>query len=362
MDQSPPADPDAPYRRPAAAFTPQLPEISEYWPDAPQRMSPAPDVFDVGTAAVENGGAAALENGGAASAENGRTAAVDDERRSAPPVDPYAQPEPPTLDLGAGMPPVRRQRRGVVAALSVLLLASVGVIVGMVITRPQDGTPTAATPTPVPQDSSAAPQQQDYALSAPVDGLDEASFELVSDTGELTLRTGDLGDDLFRVTATEAVTPRTEVADGAVTLSLDRTGRTGDEGVEVLLNDGVQWTLTLSGGLKRGTLELGGARIEGVDLAGDAARIDLTLPQPDGTLPVRMSGGINQFLVRADQGVPVRIRTREGAGQVRFDGETDDGVARGAAFLTPGWDDSTDRVDLDAVAGVGSLSLGRTDQ
>ena len=44
---------------------------------------------------------------------------------------------------------------------------------------------------------------------------------------------------------------------------------------------------------------------------------------------------------------------------MRLDGRTDDGVARGASFLSPGWEKSTDRIDLDAVAGVGTLRVGR---
>jgi hypothetical protein len=72
-----------------------------------------------------------------------------------------------------------------------------------------------------------------------------------------------------------------------------------------------------------------------------------------------LSGGVNRFEVSTDQGVPVRVRTRRGAGQVQLDGRTDDGVARGASFLSPDWAGSQNRIDLDAVAGVGTLRVGR---
>nr|BFE72912.1 hypothetical protein GCM10020092_062130 [Actinoplanes digitatis] len=108
-----------------------------------------------------------------------------------------------------------------------------------------------------------------------------------------------------------------------------------------------------------GVFDLSGAEVDGVEFVGGATRIDLTLPEPDGTLPIRMSGGVNRFEVYTGGKVPVRVRTRQGAGQVRLDGRTDDGVARGASFLSPGWAKSTDRIDLDAVAGVGTLRVGR---
>jgi hypothetical protein len=117
--------------------------------------------------------------------------------------------------------------------------------------------------------------------------------------------------------------------------------------------------MRITGGVKAGVFDLGAARVDQVDFAGGAARIDLTLPRPDGTLPIRLSGGVNRFEVSTDRGVPVRVRTRRGAGQVKLDGRTDDGVARGASFLSPDWAGSQNRIDLDAVAGVGTLRVGR---
>jgi hypothetical protein len=117
--------------------------------------------------------------------------------------------------------------------------------------------------------------------------------------------------------------------------------------------------MRITGGIKAGVFDLGDAEVDAVDFAGDAARIDLTLPEPDGTLPIRLSGGVNRFEVSTGQGVPVRVRARGGAGQVKLDGRTDDGVARGASFLSPDWAGSKNRIDLDAVAGVGTLRVGR---
>ncbi|BCJ54268.1 hypothetical protein Asp14428_57430 [Actinoplanes sp. NBRC 14428] len=327
MDHLPPADRprsdrDALYRRPNAvppAYVPEppmpaaLPSISDYWPDAPHRQAPvAPAV----------------------------------------PPRPHRQPVAPA-------PRPRRRRTGLVLVTVVVLLAAGGVA-GAYLTRRTDPPRPAAAPPPVARTTTTAAPVRNR-LAAPVSGLDRASFELVSDTRVLRLRTTDLGDDLYRVTTPEggSVLPRVTVEDTAVRLFLERSGQRGKDEVEVLLNTAVRWRLTMTGGVQRGAFDLGGARIEGVNLVGGATRLELTLPRPDGTLPIRMSGGVNQFEVSAAPSVPVRVRTRRGAGQVKFDGRTDDGVARGAAFLSPDWGASRNRVDLDAVAGVGTLRLGR---
>jgi hypothetical protein len=217
----------------------------------------------------------------------------------------------------------------------------------------------AAAPTTRPSTRTPGSAPPPNAISAVVGERTEAAFELVGDVGTIRLRTAVLGDDLYRISTPErsSVLPKAELGDAGVKLRLALSGKEGEAEVDVQLNAGVRWSLRMSGGIRQGVLDLGGGKIAEVDLRGGATRLDLTLPEPDGTLPVRMSGGVNRFEVRTADGVPVRIRTRRGAGQVVLNGRTDDGVARGASFLSPGWAGSADRIDLDAVAGVGTLRV-----
>jgi hypothetical protein len=333
------ADPDAPYRRPDDLDSPVLPSISDYWPDAPHRMGPEADTFE--NRVPDNTASCP-----------GRAKPVQGARDTVPIV---VKPRDKAYGKMVG--------RGVFALLAVVLLAAGGVLFQRFNQRATSS--SQALPPPTTATSSAAPgpaQPIGNERTAPLGGLEKATFEMVTDTSNLTLRVSDLGDDLYRIATADdaAVKPRVTLNDGRVRLFLDRTGRSGAEEVEVLLSTEIQWHLTLSGGLRQGKIELAGARVDGVDLAGDATRIALTLPRPDGTLAVTMSGGVNTFELNADRGVPVRIRTREGAGQVKVDGRTDNGVARGRQFLDTGWEKSTDRVDLDAVAGVGKINLARS--
>ncbi|MEU7908751.1 hypothetical protein [Actinoplanes sp. NPDC049118] len=331
MDNPASTDPDAIYRRPEALTPPTLPSISDYWPDAPHRIGPQPDHYsDEPTAAAVD---ALLRSG-----RRERTA------RPAPV-------EPPPGRPG-------RFRTGLVITLSALVLAGAGL--ALVSVARDRARATAATPVAPPAPSATAAAGTGP-LSTPARGRTDASFELVSDTATIDLRTAALGGDLYRITTPDGsgVVPRAAIGDDGVRLFLDDNGERGDAAVTVVLSAEVRWRLRITGGVKRGVFDLSGAEVDGVELAGGATRIDLTLPKPDGTLPIRMSGGVNRFEVRTGGRVPVRVRTREGAGQVRLDGRTDDGVARGASFLSPDWEDSTDRIDLDAVAGVGTLRVGR---
>jgi hypothetical protein len=121
----------------------------------------------------------------------------------------------------------------------------------------------------------------------------------------------------------------------------------------------VRWTVRLLGGAVEDTLDFGQGQLAGLDIVGGATRIEVRLPRPQGTVPVRMSGGANQFLLHAPADVPVRVRAGGGAGSVTVDGSTRSGVSAGTVVTQPGWEQATDRYDIDATAGVSALTVDR---
>jgi hypothetical protein len=216
----------------------------------------------------------------------------------------------------------------------------------------------AAEPIPVP----VAPKPTTPPPAAAPKLPSAGEFELVSDASVVNLRTGDLGDAMYRVTAPKgsSVRPVTKVDGNRVQLTLADTGTKGTAAVDVTLNAAVQWNLRVTGGLKTGVLDLSGAKLRGVDLRGDATRIDLTLPRPDGTLTIRMTGGINRFRIHTADRTPARVRAQRGAGKVTLYDLVEDGVRRGQSVTSPTFDRSTDRIDVQAVAGMGTLVLDQT--
>ena len=204
--------------------------------------------------------------------------------------------------------------------------------------------------------SSAIPSTDDpaHTATAPLDGRTEAGFDLVEGVDAVVLRTADLGGDLYRV-VTPSATPRVTDSGGRIQLALENGASTA---VEVTLSSTVRWDLRVGGGANLSTIDLSGARLAAVDLAGNASRINLLLPRPDGTLTVRMSGGVNQFFVHTVGEVPVRVRLGSGAGQVVLDGTSHLGVAAGALFTPDRWDETVDRIDVNAVAGMAALTIG----
>ncbi|WP_422751922.1 hypothetical protein [Micromonospora sp. WMMD708] len=250
------------------------------------------------------------------------------------------------------------------AAVLVVALGAIAVVVTMANPDRLGIVPSgdrAAPPAPATADpgGAGAAEAGGRTVTAPVDGLRRATFELLDGVTSFRLRTDDLGADLYRISspADAGLTPRPEVAGDRVQLRVTRRDGPGRGVVDVTLNARVTWRLRLVGGVSDHVLDLTGARLSGVELIGGAARIDLRLPPTTGTRTVRMTGGVNQFVVHAPDGPPVRVRAASGAGSVVWYGDRRDGLARGATVGSPNWDRSPDRLYLDLVAGANTVTV-----
>ncbi|PZF89465.1 hypothetical protein C1I99_25505 [Micromonospora deserti] len=197
------------------------------------------------------------------------------------------------------------------------------------------------------------------ALTAPLAGRHRASFDLVDPLTRLHLRVADLGDDLYRVSGPSdaGVRGQPEMLGDLVRLRVTPTDRPGPHAVDVMLNARVTWRLRVSGAVTEQRLDLTGARLAGVEIAGGATRTDLRLPQVAGTLVVRITGGVSRFDILVPDDLPVRVRATAGIGQATLHERRGDAVAAGAVLDAPGWDRSLDRLLVDLVAETTTLTV-----
>jgi hypothetical protein len=149
------------------------------------------------------------------------------------------------------------------------------------------------------------------------------------------------------------------MAEDEVRLELTDREEGGASAVEVQLSSAVRWQVRILGGSTEQVVDLTDGRVSGVELTGGATSIELTLPPPEGTTTVRMSGGVGQWIVHQLGDAPVRVRVGGGAGSVTIDGTSESGVGAGTVFSPPEWDAAQDRVDIDAVAGMSTFVLDR---
>ena len=212
--------------------------------------------------------------------------------------------------------------------------------------------------------SPSSSSSQSASLSA--DGRSSATLDVVTGTPVLTIGVANLGGTsgtLLRV-STPGGDPRPQLrtAGGDSTVrsgknALIYLSATDASAVTVTLNAVVNWRLDFAGGTKRTVADLRGGRVTGIAVTAGSDVIDLTLPRPRGSVPIRLAVGANQFLLSLPSGVPVRVTAASGAGEISLEGRDHTHVTDGSVFTTPGWAARATGFDIDATAGAARVAV-----
>ncbi len=145
---------------------------------------------------------------------------------------------------------------------------------------------------------------------------------------------GNLGGDLYRARFDGPV-PRVRSRGGTVTVHygrlfwLDWRARVVGQNLqasvhwrrdraEFALSTSVPWAIELRGGVSKLSADLRSVALELFEMRGGASKVEITLGQPRGIVPVRVGGGLSHLTVHRPAGVPVRLSVRD-AGRVLLD-------------------------------------------
>jgi len=148
----------------------------------------------------------------------------------------------------------------------------------------------------------------------------------------------------------------------AVVLSLTPAAAPGGAGqagaaLSVTVSPDVTWQLDFGGGAGPVAVNMTGGQVAGLDFAQGVSQASVTLPQPSGTVPLRLEGGASQLTVSVPDGVPARVTAGDGASQVTVGSARYTGVAAGTVITQPGWASATGRLDIDATSGVSQVQV-----
>ncbi|MEU8243855.1 hypothetical protein AB0C07_36845 [Actinoplanes missouriensis] len=323
-----------------------LPDIAEYWPDAPHRLGPAADHYELPGAEPTRTGAGLSDPTASGAASPGA---------ASPGADVYPGSARPTLELHLADRPRRPVRR---TAVIVALVLAIGSAAAWATLRPDEE--QARVPS-FQQPAALTPANPPVEIGEPTPDPtpvipDAATFELVDGTTEINVTIGDVPKGWFRVTSPDGsgVKPRAQLDGDTVKVFVEPTGPEGSARVDVLLSEDVTWSLRMRGGARVATFDLTRGTLGRLDLLGGTARTTLALPKTDSPIPILMGGGVNTWRISTAGEIPVRADFRKGAGTVTLYGKRDKGVATGAT-LTRG--DGDDGITVQAESGIGTLTV-----
>lgn len=197
-------------------------------------------------------------------------------------------------------------------------------------------------------------------FATPLGAVESGRLVFVGGASRLTLRAAAPGTgDLYRARF-EGVPPKVEVADGTVTFRRSRRFTLFNlrrHAEEVALNVAVPWEVEVRGGAARIDADLSGLGLSSFVLKGGIGDLTLTLPQPSGTVPVRLSSGASTVSIRRPVGVEARIVLEGGAGKLAFDGQSFDAVGGTGRLQSPGYNGASDRYDIEISGGAGAITV-----
>lgn len=144
-----------------------------------------------------------------------------------------------------------------------------------------------------------------------------------------------------------------ELRDGRAVVRSRRGGNRGS----VLLNPRYRWHITLHGGTWNNELDLTGLRVTGVELDSGAGNVAITLPAPEGIVPVKVNSGLVGVALHRPPGTAAEAIVKSGSVKLRFDGQLMKVTGMDMHWESPGASRSRDRYELTVHSGCVRVTL-----
>jgi hypothetical protein len=191
-------------------------------------------------------------------------------------------------------------------------------------------------------------------LAAPLGPVELGRLVFVRGATHLMIGVDASMADLYRARF-EGKVPEVQVDGGTVTVkyrpSLHRTSG------EITLSGRVPWAINARMGMSDVVADLQDLELTGLELSGGASRLELGLPYPKATVPVRIGAGASNLELLRPAGVPVRVRIGGGASKLAVD-EFRVGAAGGKTdWRSPDYDLAEGRYDIEIGAGASKVTV-----
>lgn len=154
--------------------------------------------------------------------------------------------------------------------------------------------------------------------------------------------------------------PEVRVDGGTITVTQKRRFRPFDwrgQSCDVSINAAVPWALSLRGGMWQLRADLRGLRLESLEVTGGASDVEIWLPEPAGTVPVRIAGGASEVRIHRPGTAALRAVLSGGASRLEFGDQHLGAVGGHNVLSTPGFDEATDRYEVRFSGGASQVTV-----
>ena len=204
-----------------------------------------------------------------------------------------------------------------------------------------------------------APGRDDgRAVDVRLDGLTRGRLQFTSGAARVTLG-GGAPAGLLLAARFDGKPPKVTVRGDTVAVAYRGFGAFGwkKNGATLALAASVPWDLELRGGVARLEADLGELRVASIEVQGGGHAVEIALPRPVGTVPVRFTGGASDISLRRPPGTAARLRITGGAAALQFDTQRLGAVGGTVLLESPGWAAARDRYELEITGGAAGVTV-----
>ena len=155
--------------------------------------------------------------------------------------------------------------------------------------------------------------------------------------------------------------PAVQVEDGEISVRYPRMGvfDWGKTAARVALNSRIPWTILLRGGARDVAIEASRMDLASLSIEGGADKIELDLPLPSGSVPVRIEGGLNRVHIRRPSGAGIELQVRGGANRIQFDGQQFGAIGGDVRLASDTWESDRYRYAVEVSGGASRLEVNQ---
>lgn len=197
-------------------------------------------------------------------------------------------------------------------------------------------------------------------FSAPLGSVESGRLVFANGISRLTLRAASVPDTLYQARF-DGPAPKVAMEDGTVTFRysqrfrglFDRRSRSG----EMALSEVVPWEIDVRGGAYRMEVDLGSLKLTSFAIKGGMSDCTLTLPEPSGMVPVRVSGGVSKLRVHRPADAEARLTIKGGFSALTFDDQALNAMGVKEQFQSPGYDGASKRYEIVISGGASEIVI-----
>lgn len=204
-----------------------------------------------------------------------------------------------------------------------------------------------------------APSDEGGIYSAPLGGLETGRLVVSAGVSRLVLRTDRAMTRLYQARFDGAV-PDVKVKDGAVTIRYPRRlwVLVGEKrSAEVTLSTAIPWQVVIQGGVSEITAELGNLDLAALEIKGGLGMTRVELPVPSGVVPIRISGGASEIIVRRPAGVAARVHLKGWASTFVFDDQSFSDMGNDVRLQSSGYEATAPYYDIEVSSSVSMVTI-----